>query len=253
MKNVIVLNEVDFVETAIAETRIRYSVRDTINRLARYYTQVKGYGPAETERALCAFIEAAVPVHGRAGWKRQAARYAESPPSRPLSRLDCIVITTSEMERVRSLKSALKERLLFTLIALAKYHNALRGDCSNWVGTDMAEIFALANIRHSNSVRLKLLGELADAGHIHCGDRLTSTALQIYAATAEGEPEVRIYDMRNLGYQYNALTSNEYTDCVDCGVKIKRRSNRQKYCNDCAAYHKMNRALENYAQQINAG
>ena len=253
MKNVIVLNEVDFAETAIAEKRVRYSVKDTVNRLARYYTQVKGYGQEETEKALCAFIDAAVPAHGRAGWRRQAALYAASPPSRPLSKLDCIVLTAPEMERVRSLKSALKERLLFTLIALAKYHNALRGDSSNWIGTEMAEIFALANIRHSSGVRLKLLGELADAGCIHCGDRLTSTALQILAAGAEGEPEVRIYDMRNLGYQYNALTSNEYIDCVDCGVKIKRRCNRQKYCEDCAAYHKMNRALETYAQQISAG
>lgn len=252
MKNTIVLNEVEFVERALSEQRILYSARDTISRLAKYYCQVNEVAPSEAKTLLNQFIDEAIPASGRETWKRAAAFYVDNPNRYPLSAIDFIVVTDHELSTIRQLDSTLKERLMTTLLVLAKYYNAIRTDNDNHVFTDFPSLFKLANIRHSEKVRMKLLGDLSDQGLISCEQRLSNNVLQINIVDDTGEPALKICDMRNIGFQYNALSQSGYVVCEDCGLVIKKKSNSHKFCSDCATYRKMNSALNRYSQQLAA-
>ena len=55
---------------------------------------------------------------------------------------------------------------------------------------------------------------------------------------------LRITDFRNLGNQYMMYLGESYFQCVECGLVVRRITNNQKYCDDCAASVYVRKSVE---------
>lgn len=51
----------------------------------------------------------------------------------------------------------------------------------------------------------------------------------------EGEPVLKITELRDLGYQYLQFLGKEnFIRCAKCGRLVKKMGNRKLYCKNCA-------------------
>jgi len=68
--------------------------------------------------------------------------------------------------------------------------------------------------------------------------------------TEEEDVSVFISDFRNLGNQYMQLVGENYMTCQNCGVVVRKTSNRQKYCQACAVELNAQAAADNRREMI---
>lgn len=57
-----------------------------------------------------------------------------------------IIITQNELEKITELPGLLLQRLMFTLLCLSKYGNAVNPKNNSWVNRDVREILALSRL-----------------------------------------------------------------------------------------------------------
>ena len=136
----------------------------------------------------------------------------------------------------------LLQRLLFTLICLAKYGNAVNPRNNNWVNRPQNEIFKLANINITSKRQSLMINDLWREAMVEYSRLVDNTNLRVLALS-DGKDVITISDFRNIGNQYMKYMNNGegYFNCEICGLTLKQRARNQKYCADCA--EEMNRSL----------
>ena len=167
-----------------------------------------------------------------------------------LHQVDSIGITRKEMETIRTLRSNIKERLMFTLLCLAKYRNAIYPKNNAWVNYELPHVYRLANIDLSKRKKMLALNSLYEAGMINFGRNVDNTNVRVRIISEDPEIAVTIDDFRNLGNQYMRLFSDNYMTCGECGIVIRRANNKHRLCKKCA--EEMNRinTLRRYYEHV---
>lgn len=151
--------------------------------------------------------------------------------------LEYIPITQIELEAIHAVQDNPKERLLFTLLVLAKYNNLKSGRDHNndWVNFDEKTIFKLARVACGTHDRDKMIYDLKESGFISNSKKITSLNLKVNFID-ESEPILKITDMRELGFQYQeTLPNNLIRRCSHCGkpYKLKKKTERAGLCPLC--------------------
>lgn len=151
--------------------------------------------------------------------------------------IEYIPISKIELEAIHAVQNNPKERLLFTLLVLAKYNNLKSGREHNndWVNFDEKTIFKLARVACTLKERDKMIYELKECGFISNSKKITSLNLKVNFID-ESETALKITDMRELGFQYlETLPNNLVRRCSSCGkpYKLKKKSERAGLCPLC--------------------
>ncbi len=179
-------------------------------------------------------------------WQKTIERIVSSVDKYPLINISGINITKSEIALVKKIDGVTKQRLMFTMICLAKYGNALNPNNNNWINIKDRDIFSLANITLTIKRQSLLINDLWRMKYIGYGNAIYNTNMFVRIVDNISPTELVITDFRNLGNQYRRYCGEKYFNCERCKLTIRRASNAQRYCKSCAVTINCEKTLENY-------
>lgn len=230
----IIINEREFAEAAIVHSDLGEHPTETLSCVAKLYKQ-QGYKRAEVQEKLERFLIACDPQANIVKWQETLQRIVRLAFKYPMVEICEIPITQLEMDLCKSLRGVQRQRLMFTLICLARLANLVNNTNGNWVNRGDKEIFKLANVRVSQVRQSLMLNDLMTEGLIGFSKKVDNINIRVDCLDPGGAPKYKISDLRNLGFQYMKLAGHNYMECQSCGIVIPRRTNNQKYCPDCGA------------------
>ena len=229
----IILHEKAWVESALSNCYLGPRPVETLGRVARYYYS-EGYKKSEIVDLLEDFLIKCDPGVNITKWQNIIDSMARGADKYPLIEIDDVVITESEMAHIKRVNGKLLQRLLFTLICLAKYGNSINPNNRNWVNQPSKTIFSLANISVTTKRQALMINDLWQKGLIAYSHVVDNVNLNVTVIDDESEPAVRVSDFRNIGNQYMMLSGEGYFQCQECGLVVKRTGNNQKRCKACS-------------------
>lgn len=229
----IIMNEREWAECALRTLAIGDDPVFTLNILAKYY-HARGCDRATITRLLRDFLLRCEPMINIDMWTGIIESRAANAKKYPLVEVNSIDITESEFAVIKSANGSQKQRVLFTLLCLAKFLNASRDKNRNWVNVSYREIFQCAGITLSKDRQAVLIGDLWREGFVKLSHIVDNTNVNVSFIDQSSPVCLTIYDLRNLGNQYLRYLGEPYIECQECGITIRKRSNRQKYCRRCS-------------------
>ena len=240
----IVLNEREWAENAIVNRQLGHSPVETLSRVARYYYQCEGYKKRDVKKKVSDFLLQCDPGVILVKWEETIDRLARTADRYKLIELDGVDITEEELRIVSSLDGKQMQRLAFTLLCVAKYWDAAQPSNNGWVNTSDKDVMNMANIKTSIRRQSLMLHEMKKAGLIRFSKRVDSLNIQVKFIRPDSPVKIHIEDFRNIGNQYQLYCGDPFIKCAMCGLTIKKKNNRQKYCPDCAAEMYVKRSVE---------
>lgn len=234
----IVLNEHYYAEQAIQTRSLGKKPSETLSRVARYYIDSCDSSTKKTIRSkLDLFLLQCDSTASIPKWSKMLDFATDWAFKHEAIQIDSIVITKPEMDKIDSLDGKQIRRLAFVLLCLSKYWNIVNSQNDNWVNSKDNEIMAFANINTSIRRQCAMYATLRDAGLIQFSKKVDNTNVRVCFAE-DGEVEMTITDLRNLGYQYLKYHGEPYFECTNCGITVKidepTKGRKQKYCKECA-------------------
>lgn len=243
----VVLRENDWAASMIQANSLGKKPSETLRRVARFYMDTYNINQDAARKKLDLFLLQCDPTSSLPKWS-DALDYAVSRACKyPAINIDHISVSKNEVEKIDSLEGKQIRRLAFTLLCLAKYWNIVTRKEDGWVNSKDNEIMSMANINTSIKRQSLMFGKLNELGMIQFSKKVDNTNVKV-CFMEDGEEAIRIYDFRNLGYQYLMYHGEPYFTCENCGIttKVNDKGNRrrQKYCPECAAIIKMKQNIE---------
>lgn len=243
----VVLRENDWAASMIQANSLGKKPSETLRRVARFYMDTYNINQDAARKKLDLFLLQCDPTSSLPKWS-DALDFAVSRACKyPAINIDHISVSKNEVEKIDSLEGKQIRRLAFTLLCLAKYWNIVTRKEDGWVNSKDNEIMSMANINTSIKRQSLMFGKLNELGMIQFSKKVDNTNVKV-SFMEDGEEAIRIYDFRNLGYQYLMYHGEPYFTCENCGIttKVNDRGNRrrQKYCPECAAIIKMKQNIE---------
>lgn len=212
----------------------------TIVRLTRYFKSL-GCNKAEIENRIEQFMLRCDRNIRIESWRKYIEKCIRETSGTKLIDVPGIAVTDNELERIEEQDGLHRQAVLFTLVCLAKYYDAVRGTKTGWVNLEYKDIFSLANTTVSPQKQAFIIGDLRNSGAIDTTKKIKNTNLHVNIIDEESATAIYLMDLRNIGNQYRRLIGLNYFECKCCGLTVKKFSNAQKYCTRCAAEIASNR------------
>lgn len=239
----IVTNEREYAELALRNLDLGEHPTETLNCVAKLFRS-QGFSRNEIQDKLGAFLLRCDPQANIVKWQDTLSRMVKMAFKYPLIEIHKVPVMKSEIEVCRSIKSIQKQRLMFTLICLARLANMIRPENNSWVNRNDKEIFLLANVKTTQVKQSLLLNDLMTAGLISFSKKVDNVNMRVECLDDDGQVALEVTDFRNLGNQYMRHIGGKYMECQSCGLVVPRTSNRQKYCTQCAGDENRKKARE---------
>lgn len=242
----IILDERAWAESALNNLSLGSRPIETLGRIAKYYFS-EGYTKREIPKMLEGFLVQCDPTASVAKWQPVIDSIAKGADKYPLIDVNGVSITRGEMDKIATLKTKMLKKLMFTLLCIAKYGNAVNKKNNNWVNCAPRDIFIMANIKTTSLRQSLLINDLWQAGYIGYSNVIDNVNLNVKIISEDdGIDELFITDFRNLGNQYLRFIGEQYIECSCCGAIVKATSNRRLYCDACAVEMNREKTSENY-------
>ena len=241
------LRENDWAASMIQANSLGKKPSETLRRVARFYMDTYNINQDAARKKLDLFLLQCDPTSSLPKWSDALDFAVNRACKYPAINIDHISVSKNEVEKIDSLEGKQIRRLAFTLLCLAKYWNIVTRKEDGWVNSKDNEIMSMANINTSIKRQSLMFGKLNELGMIQFSKKVDNTNVKV-CFMEDGEEAIRIYDFRNLGYQYLMYHGEPYFTCENCGIttKVNDKGNRrrQKYCPECAAIIKMKQNIE---------
>lgn len=243
----IILNEIEWAEDAIANKSLGNKPYNTLTRVARYYFHL-GYTEGEVRKLVKEFLLRCDDTASLPKWAKLIGLAVTKAKKYSIIQMDGIDVTEDEIEMIKSLPGRQAPRLMFTLICVSKYWDAISPSNHHWVNCKDNDIMRMANINTSLKRQGLIYNRLREAGLITFSKRIDNTNIRV-KFVGTGKPALHISDFRNLGNQYLKYKGEPFFECQCCGLTLKCKNRREKgrrpkYCTDCAAQIKMRQSVE---------
>lgn len=231
----IILNEVDEARNRINNNILGQKPSETLSLLARYYRQIERLSEKETIKKLNDFMIQNCEMYNEVKWRDSITRYTRSAKKYPLNQIDGVTVSDNELAKIHELGAIRVQRLMFTLLCLAKFQNQRNASNNNWVTRKYSELFSLAHINATQKQQSVMLSELYKLGYISFSNRITNLNIHVEIIDSDENGTHKVADFRDLGYEYMLLSGEkDFMRCQCCNLVIKRHRNVQKYCKPCA-------------------
>lgn len=235
----IVLNEREYAEDCLRNNTVKEKPSYTFDVLAKYYYHIKGFKKKRIMELLTEFAEQNFEYYhvSRAFWDNQIESVAAKARSKTLYEINEVWITENELKTIEGIDNPDLERLAFTLLCLAKYNHAKNKNNDYWVNQSPKEIFSLARVSCKAGDRPLYLNKLLVRGLLGHAKRNDNMSVRVTYADEESEKKLRVFDFRELGYEYMLYRGGNLTRCQECGILIKDTKNHnRRFCRDCDGY-----------------
>lgn len=147
-----------------------------------------------------------------------------------------IAIRKSEMDLIQSFHDLRKEKIVFVLIALAKYFNAIGNHNHNFVYLKTGEVFKYARVSVPASERDYYYHFVYESGVLTPNRSIGKNLSIVGVVSDDPNDEVVLtldeYDYKELAYAYLNYKVGGYKRCKECGrwFKIKKSEPAAMYC-----------------------
>lgn len=236
----IILDERTWCENVLKSFSMGSSPAGTLNRLAKYYFTL-GHKKNDIARLLEEFILRCNPSANIMRWQEVIDNCVRHADRRPLIAVESIPITQKELDLIGALPGQMIRKLMFTLLCLAKYRNAVSPKNDSWVSYENRDIFKMANIQTTRVRQYTMMNDLLQVGYVGMSKIVDNVSVRVMIIDND-VPVMHISDFRNIGHQYSAISSDNYLECANCGLMVRRSGNNQKYCHACANHIRLMRA-----------
>lgn len=230
----LLLNECDEVQRILREESL-LEPAEQVFLLARYYRCTLSYAPKRAEEALQAFVRRTIPDGDTARWTGILHRALACAKDRPLHQLGNLPVSERELAAVTACSGRREQRILFTLIVLARYFNAIHGVDSGWVNLPLRDILRLAGSNIPTADGLEILRRLCADGLIEPRRGIGELALRVVCLDNDGQVALTLHDLRAVGFEYlQHMGYGRFVRCARCGLLVRQsRSNNRRYCDRC--------------------
>lgn len=247
----IVLNERACAEHALESLCLGSKPVETLGRVARYYFSM-GYKKKEIGGLIEDFMLKCDPSINIVKWQSTIDKLANMSDKYALFDIAGVSITLSEMEKIQSIDGKMLQRLMFTMLCLAKYGNAISPTNNNWVNKKDKDIFSLANITATLKRQSLMINDLWTKQYIGYSRVVDNININVKIVDNESSEVLFVSDFRNLGNQYMRYCGEKFIDCQCCGKVVRQNKNVQKYCNECAVEIDRQKASERYYKNLSS-
>lgn len=241
----IVLNEKACAEYALDNLSLGIKPLETLGRVARYYYS-EGYKKREIGDLLEDFMLKCDPTINIVKWQGTIDRLVSASDKYELIDIPGVFITKDEMNKIRQIDGKMLQRLMFTMLCLAKYGNAISDSNNNWVNRRDKDIFNLANVTITTKKQSLMINDLWNMGYIGYSRVVDNVNINVKIVNDDSPVELFIGDFRNLGNQYMRYCGEKYIECECCGKVVKQNNNMHKYCKECAAEINREKTIQRY-------
>lgn len=241
----IVLNERACAEYALDNLSLGAKPIETLGRVARYYYSI-GYKKKDIGSLLEDFMLKCDPAINIVKWQTAIDRQVSNADKYELIDISGISITRAEIDKIQQIDGKLLQRLMFTMLCLAKYGNAVNPKNNNWVNKKDKEIFSLANISLTTKRQSLMINDLWTMQYIGFSRVVDNININVKIIDDSSPTVLYISDFRNLGNQYMRYCGEKYIECECCGKVVKENHGKQHYCNECAIEIDRQKSLERY-------
>ena len=208
----------------------------TLNLLARYYREI-GKNDDEIKELLSDFLNRCLKdKYKESKWIDSIFYQVVKSKKYNLKKVDNVIVTKSEMEIIQSVKGKSRQKVLFTLLVLAKYYNAVSDKNKNWTNLEYKKIFKLANVQLSIQNQALLINDLYNCGFVNVSKNVGKPNIQVNFVDNESDTVLTITRLKDLGKEYLMFCGEDYIRCQKCGTLVKNYRNTNKYCKICGQY-----------------
>lgn len=235
----IILNEKKFAIECLENGFVGKKPFFTLAIIAKYYYYSLGYKKSKINNLLNEFMSKHYAGYhlDKLSWQDTIDSIVKKVNKYSLLEIDGVSITQSELRTISELNNPIKERVMFTILCLAKFGLARNPNSNGWVNTDSKEIFKMARVSCKALERELYIGDLFDRGLLELPMRNDNTSIRVTFIDTESPKELFISDFRELGYEYLKYKGENFIRCAECGILTRGNKNRtKKYCKDCATY-----------------
>ena len=241
----VILNEKQYAQKCIADNDIGEKPYRTLSILAKYYYFSCGYKNKQIRDLLTDFLKRNyIEYSGKQDfWDEQIEKIVSKVNKQILYEISGVKITKSEMQRIQSLNNRLLEKLLFTMLCVAKYYNLKNKKNNGWVNLPDKDVIELANCKYVRKRAISKLNlcinQLFVAGLLDLPLRCDNLNYRVtfISEDSDDEEELFVSDFRNLGYEYLLYCGENYIRCAECGILTHGTDNGdKKYCSKCKHY-----------------
>ena len=208
----------------------------TLNLLARYYREI-GKNDDEIKELLSDFLNRCLKdKYKESKWIDSIFYQVVKSKKYTLKKVDNVIVTKSEIEIIQSVKGKSRQKVLFALLVLAKYYNAVSDKNKNWTNLEYKKIFKLANVQLSIQNQALLINDLYNCGFVNVSKNVGKPNIQVNFVDNESDTVLTITRLKDLGKEYLMFCGEDYIRCQKCGTLVKNYKNTNKYCKTCGQY-----------------
>lgn len=235
----IILNEREYAENCLQNGIVDTKPFVTLSILAKYYYHECGYRKKKITTLLLEYLSKHYPRYelNEFSWQTSIEKIAANAGAYQLYQINGVKITKSEMETIANLHNKVLERLMFTMLCLAKLSDLKNLNNNGWVNADAKDIFTYARIGCKSDEREVKIGKLWQMGLLEFSKRNDNLNCRVTFVDNEGDEELFVSDFRELGYEYQKYKGENFIRCAECGILTRGNKNgTKKYCKDCSTY-----------------
>lgn len=202
--------------------------RGAIWTLALYYINLKKIDDEEAFNSIISYISNNDDTFYYEQYLSDIKKCIDKAKKYKIKNIDNIVITKTEMDKIKSFNDIKKEKIVFVLVALAKYFNALYDHNKDCLFAKTSEIFKYARVVIPASERDYYLHFAYESGVLLPNFNIGSNMQLVGIISHDDNDEVVLtlneYDYQELAYTYLNYKNGGYKRCATCGAwfKIKR-------------------------------
>lgn len=237
----IIMNEYTYAENLLNKQDLKAcdlgdKPSSTLNLLARYYREI-GKNDDEIKELLSDFLNRCLKdKYKESKWIDSIFYQVVKSKKYTLKKVDNVIATKSEIEIIQSVKGKSRQKVLFTLLVLAKYYNAVSDKNKNWTNLEYKKIFKLANVQLSIQNQALLINDLYNCGFVNVSKNVGKPNIQVNFVDNESDTVLTITRLKDLGKEYLMFCGEDYIRCQKCGTLVKNYKNTNKYCKTCGQY-----------------
>ena len=235
----IILNEREYAENCLQNGYVDIKPFNTLSILAKYYYHHCGFRKRKITSLLLDYLAKHYPRYelNEFSWQSTIEKIASSAGKYTLYEISGIKITKTEMDNIKAIHNKVLERLMFTMLCLAKLSNEKNPKNNGWVNADSKDIFGYARISCKANEREIKIGKLWQSGLLEFSKRNDNLNCRVTFIDNESDEVLFVSDFRELGYEYLAYNGENFIRCAECGVLTRgNKAGTKKYCRNCATY-----------------
>jgi len=241
----IILNEKEILDKSLNKGFIDKKPSNTIKLLAKHFFSI-GQNKNQVIDSIDNFMEKNYKNYNFIDWQNIIKRIVNK-----ISKLEKfefinifnVIIYKEELEIIKKIDNLRSEKLAFVLLVYSKIYNQMNKNETNWVNSDLRDIFSDTKMAVSKKDQCLMINKLGDMKLLEVSRRVDCTNIKVLFTQNNGNKKLVINDFRDFVLAYLKWKGEKIGNCERCGILIKAYNSR-KYCDECAKIMKSQKTIE---------